>query len=319
MITAILVTYNRLEKLKITVERTLAQDALDSLLILDNASSDGTRIWLDSLQDKRVIVHHNEENTGGAGGFSLGMQLALEKTSSEWFVLYDDDAYPEENAFAKFRELTEEQNFDGAAAAVYYPDGTICEMNRPSWDPFRHPKKLRQTILSVLGIGKKREAFHVPNSAYQEQKSLSIDSSSFVGFFIKSEWVARLPPLNPDLFIYGDDMLYSLVFTKAGGKHLFLSTVKFNHACTVSKEDKNEFYVPMWKAYFAYRNGLILYRYVAGKWFYPISLLKMCQWLAAVRKYGNKKDYLKLWMSACRDGMIRNFEVNPLEIMKKYR
>lgn len=318
MITAILVTYNRLEKLKVTVERTLAQDALDSLLIIDNASSDGTRGWLDSLQDKRVIVHHNEENTGGAGGFSLGMQLALEKTSSEWFVLYDDDAYPEENAFAKFTELAEEQNFDGAAAAVYYPDGTICEMNRPSWDPFRHPKKLRQTILSMLGIGKKREAFHVPNSAYQEQKSLSIDSSSFVGFFIKSEWVARLPPLNPDLFIYGDDMLYSLAFTKAGGKAFFLPQVKFGHDCTAFVQNEPEVYTPMWKAYFTYRNGLILYRYVAGKWFYPICLLKMLQWLIVIKKYDNKKLYIKLWVNSCKDGFTKNLNKNPIDIIKKY-
>ncbi|MGG5901449.1 glycosyltransferase, partial [Escherichia coli] len=65
--TALIVTFNRLGKLKKTVEETLKLE-FTNIVIVNNGSTDGTQAWLSSIVDTRVIVLTLTENTGGAGG-----------------------------------------------------------------------------------------------------------------------------------------------------------------------------------------------------------------------------------------------------------
>ena len=313
-IAAVIVTHNRCQKLQHTLAATLAQP-FTAVIVVDNASTDGTRAWLAGQHDPRLHFILSEQNSGGAGGFAQGMTTALNH-DPDWLVCYDDDAYPAPDALQQFTAL-DLSNTDSAAAAVYYPDGRICEMNRPSYNPFWHPRKLLRTALGVF-TGRARGAFHVTDSAYQSAEALPIDSSSFVGFFVRADWVRRLPLPEPGLFIYGDDVLYTLNLTKHGARHRFLPTVRFIHDCSTFQTARRGYH-PLWKAYFTYRNGLLIYRMAAGVWFYPVALLKALLWLAAVRHYRNKRRYLHLWWQAVRDGIRQDLSRDPAIIIQQYQ
>jgi hypothetical protein len=313
-LTAVIVTHNRCQKLQHTLAATLAQP-FSAIIVVDNASTDGTRAWLAGQHDPRLHLILSEQNSGGAGGFAQGMIAAL-NYDPDWLVCYDDDAYPAPDALQQFTAL-DLGNTDSAAAAVYYPDGRLCEMNRPSYNPFWHPRKLLRTALGVF-TGRARGAFHVTDSAYQGAEALPIDSSSFVGFFVRADWVRRLPLPEPGLFIYGDDVLYTLNLTKHGARHRFLPTVRFIHDCSTFQTARRGYH-PLWKAYFTYRNGLLIYRMAAGVWFYPVALLKALLWLAAVRHYRNKRRYLRLWWQAVRDGIRQDLSRDPAIIIQQYQ
>src|SRR5690554_1569224 len=77
---AVVVTHNRLAQLKVTLARLLANAAQDlmAVVVVDNASSDGTTDWLSTQDDPRLLVHCSELNQGGAGGFATGIALARE-------------------------------------------------------------------------------------------------------------------------------------------------------------------------------------------------------------------------------------------------
>ena len=311
-LTAVIVTHNRCQKLQHTLAATLAQP-FSAIIVVDNASTDGTRAWLAGQHDPRLHLILSEQNSGGAGGFAQGMIAAL-NYDPDWLVCYDDDAYPAPDALQQFTAL-DLGNTD--SAAVYYPDGRLCEMNRPSYNPFWHPRKLLRTALGVF-TGRARGAFHVTDSAYQGAEALPIDSSSFVGFFVRADWVRRLPLPEPGLFIYGDDVLYTLNLTKHGARHRFLPTVRFIHDCSTFQNARRGYH-PLWKAYFTYRNGLLIYRMAAGVWFYPVALLKALLWLAAVRHYRNKRLYLRLWWQAVRDGIRQDLSRDPAIIIQQYQ
>ena len=313
-LTAVIVTHNRCQKLQHTLAATLAQP-FSAIIVVDNASTDGTRAWLAGQHDPRLHLILSEQNSGGAGGFAQGMIAAL-NYDPDWLVCYDDDAYPAPDALQQFTAL-DLGNTDSAAAAVYYPDGRLCEMNRPSYNPFWHPRKLLRTALGVF-TGRARGAFHVTDSAYQSAEALPIDSSSFVGFFVRADWVRRLPLPEPGLFIYGDAVLYTLNLTKHGARHRFLPTVRFIHDCSTFQTARRGYH-PLWKAYFTYRNGLLIYRMAAGVWFYPVALLKALLWLAAVRHYRNKRLYLRLWWQAVRDGIRQDLSRDPAIIIQQYQ
>lgn len=72
--TALIVTFNRLGKLKKTVEETLKLE-FTNIVIVNNGSTDGTQAWLSSIVDTRVIVLTLTENTGGAGALKQEVSI----------------------------------------------------------------------------------------------------------------------------------------------------------------------------------------------------------------------------------------------------
>ena len=76
---AFVLTRNRKELLAECVRALLAQThPVDQVIVLDNASTDGTEEHLRAeglLDDPRVRFERREENTGGAGGYREGVRL----------------------------------------------------------------------------------------------------------------------------------------------------------------------------------------------------------------------------------------------------
>lgn len=311
---AVVVSFNRLEQLEQGVAALLAEPVC-GVVVVDNGSTDGSREWLATQDDERLRVLRPERNLGGAGGFEVGFREALEAFSPDWLVCFDDDARPTPGALAHFLEQ-DLRGIDGAAAAVYYPDGRICEMNRPSWNPFWHGKLLMRTLLGLLS-GRSRQGFHVPDRCYQSEETLDIDSSSFVGCFVRAEKVRGIGLPRGELFIYGDDIIYTLSLRKAGGRHVFLPGVRFVHDCKVELHAAKSI-TPLWKAYYTYRNGLVMYRIAAGPWFALVLPVKALSWLLAVRHYAHKRRYLDLWWKAITDALRGRTRRPHEELIRRY-
>lgn len=295
---AVVVTYNRLEKLRATVARLLETPAelLSAVLVVDNASSDGTGAWLDSLDDPRLVVCHSAENLGGAGGFEIGMRQAVETLDPDWIVVMDDDARPRPGALAAFHAL-DPSRWDAVAAAVYFPDGEICEMNRPSRNPFWHGHEFRRTLL-----GGGRSGFHITPEDYAGP-GRAIDVASFVGLFVSRAAIARVGYPDGRLFVYGEDGIFTLGLSKAGGRIGFEPSVAFEHDCSTFEGQRGRFR-PLWKVYYYHRNLMLLYRMAAGWLFWPALLVILPKWLSKVRHHGgDKRTYLRLLGRAVRDGL----------------
>lgn len=64
LVTIITVAYNALEALKQTAASTLAQDYRNTeYIIVDGASTDGTKEWLEEINDARITASQNTEHT----------------------------------------------------------------------------------------------------------------------------------------------------------------------------------------------------------------------------------------------------------------
>lgn len=141
-VAAVIVTFNRLEKLPRTIESVLSQTHECSwVLVINNGSSDGTFEYLNELNDPRIIVRHLQENRGGAGGFEYGMALGYE-LGADYVWIMDDDCYPEPPALERLLvsrlEVAESlgKPVPFACSVVKAIDGSLCEMNNPitTWD-----------------------------------------------------------------------------------------------------------------------------------------------------------------------------------------
>jgi len=308
---AVIVSYNRLSKLKVAIERLLqsSPSQLKALIVIDNASTDGTTAWLADHNDSRVVALHMEKNVGGAGGFAAGMTLAKERFDPDWMLLMDDDASPAPNALETFH-ATAPERWEALAAAVYYPDGKICEMNRPSRNPFWSLSVFLRTAIHG------RDGFHIPHEDYKLTDRKLIDVTSFVGFFVSRAGVELVGLPRAGLFLYGDDSIYTLTLSERGGRIAFAPDIHFDHDCTTFTAEEGRF-TPLWKAYYYHRNLLILYRRAAGLFFWPALGVIIPRWIfKIVRHQGMRYRFMILLKHALRDGILNRTNVSHETVLQ---
>ena len=301
LLAAIVVTHNRLEQLQTTLARLLNED-VDRVVVVDNASSDGTRAWLESRDDPRLHVLSLAENRGGAGGFEAGMIAARKNFDPTWIALMDDDARPHSGAMARFRQAAEtlDTNVGAVAAAVFYPNGSLCEMNRPSRNPFWNMGLLLRTLVSGS-----RQGFHLGDAAFAKDAGPApIDVASFVGYFVHRDTIAKVGFPEGGLFIYGDDVLYSLRLRRAGLQIMLLPDIRFEHDCGTM--GRGFIYYPLWKIYYHCRNGVSIARQAAGPIVFPFALAYYVTiWWRRGKHYqaDERSQYRRLLWQGLRDGL----------------
>lgn len=195
-VAAVVVTFNRLEKLKTVIASIEAQThPVETVFVIDNASTDDTGAYLASLETSIPLqIVTMESNSGGAGGFSEGMLRGYASGADHVWIM-DDDCYPRPEALAKLidgfdgavRELGEDVPF--ACSVVEFTDGSICEMNNPvtTWDWGR---------LLVKG-----------------QRNVMVTACSFVSVLIPRWAIAEYGLPYSEYFIWFDDREYTLRLT----------------------------------------------------------------------------------------------------------
>ncbi|MDP5220752.1 glycosyltransferase [Ruegeria sp. 2205SS24-7] len=308
---AVVVTHNRLAKLQPTLSHLqMAGPAhLSAIVVVDNACSDGTADWLSTCSDPRLHVVTSAENLGGAGGFEMGMRHAVQYLNPDWLVVMDDDAYPDPVTLARFHALPRAQD-TAYAAAVYFPDGHICEMNRPSCNPFWSPTRFLRTLT------RGRDGYHIPRSAYDVEAPCPIDLTSFVGLFLSRQIVEDTGYPDPGLFLYGDDVIYTLTLRRRGWKILFDPALRFEHDFSTFEAQGPQTIRPLWKVYYFCRNRLLMYRAAAPLLFWLLLPMLGLKWHLAGRRYGADKPlYLHLLRRALRDAAARDTDLSHGEVL----
>jgi glycosyltransferase involved in cell wall biosynthesis len=90
-ISVVIATYNRARTLPRAVDSVLAQQGANfELIVIDDASTDGTTAYLSSLDDPRIVARRAQNNLGPGGARNFGLELARAPVVA---FLDSDDAY----------------------------------------------------------------------------------------------------------------------------------------------------------------------------------------------------------------------------------
>jgi dTDP-4-dehydrorhamnose reductase len=99
----LVLTYDRRDLLRNCLKAIAAQSLpCDAVLVIDNGSTDGTSEML-AAEFPWVEMCQTAKNIGAAGGFSLGMRLAVESGAEHVWVM-DDDVIPDHDALERLAE-----------------------------------------------------------------------------------------------------------------------------------------------------------------------------------------------------------------------
>jgi GT2 family glycosyltransferase len=191
-VVAVVVTWNRRALLEESLAAVRAQThPPDVVVVVDNASTDGTDALLAGLVDEPdVEVLTLTSNTGGAGGFAAGMERALtHRPDLVW--LLDDDTVPTPTAAEHLVRAWSGYSAGRPsllASRVVWTDGRDHPMNTPRPKPGARTAERR--FAAAVGC--------VP-----------IRSASFVSIMCDAAVVAERGLPVADYFLWNDDFEYS--------------------------------------------------------------------------------------------------------------
>jgi GT2 family glycosyltransferase len=283
----VLVTYNRLEKLKTTLASFDKQTCSpDYIMIVNNASTDGTdqylAEWKSVAKPYQKIVFTSKVNTGGSGGFYKGLSEAL-KLDADWIWVSDDDAYPYEDALEQASRFLDSYSGDKLAAICgeVLTDGKIDTGHRRNFIPH----------------GLKLQALPVPESEYQKE-SFEINQFSYVGSVISKKAMESVGVTNKNYFIHYDDTEHSLRLSKYG-KILCVPAIKINHD-TATYVDLDA-YAASWQKYYDYRNLMDMIREIYPKKYSDYQYFVYQSKIAFYKLFGMKKEQRDILAAAMED------------------
>jgi GT2 family glycosyltransferase len=199
-VVAVVVTWNRRSLLEESLAALADQShRLHGVVVVDNASTDGTGALLDASYPDLDVVHLRE-NTGGAGGFAVGIERALTHDPDLVWLL-DDDTVPTPTAaeglvraWTTYGGPTRStgSTSDGRpavlASRVVWTDGRDHPMNTPRRKP---------------GVSRHE------SDAAAEVGCVPIRSASFVSIMCDARVVRERGLPIADYFLWNDDFEYS--------------------------------------------------------------------------------------------------------------
>ncbi len=284
-ICAVIVTYNRLDKLKNSLKCFSDQlRKADEVIVVDNASTDGTSDWLSGWKEEvesfKKTVINTGSNLGGSGGFYTGLKYASE-SDCDWVWVSDDDAYPRADALKVAEEFLTSHAGENISAicSVVNEEGEISLNHRKNYY-VRHGRI--ETELIPLGAYK-REFF--PLNAF-----------SYVGTIISIPKLREVGLTKKEYFIWHDDAEHSLRLSEKG--HIYCVTgIVVDHDCVSVSTTLS------WKEYYGNRNVLDMYKNHFGAFEYRRFVLRCIVKSCYLWIFAKNKEYARVFSRAVRDGI----------------
>ena len=314
---AVVVTYNRKAMLEKCIDALKKQTYKDmSILVVDNASTDGTAEYLESIESDKIAYVNTGSNLGGAGGFYVGVKEAYER-DAQWVWLMDDDVIPYTNALEELINATRVVRGKASffASAVLSMDGQA--MNTP-------------------GIDLRVKNGYPYWYEYLDHGIIKINAATFVSIMVKRDAIARCGYPCKDFFIWGDDSEYTKRLYRHYANAYFVGKSKVIHmregaaALSIYSETnpnrvKMYFYMvrntlTYTKEYAdkkAYRKKLNEYRKDCWKLFFSRDKLKWLK-IKTIRKGINAYIFKKYNYEAFEKRLDINYDYSKSKIPKTY-
>ena len=275
---AVVVTYNRCELLKKAIYALKNQTfQLDTILVINNGSTDGTKKWLEE-QDGLLVI--TQENLGGSGGFWRGIKEAY-ALGADYIWCMDDDVHPYDDCLEQYMRVMPEEG--GILAPQRLLDGKDIVyggecLHFNFFNPFATLKK----------DAMETDVNHADNT-------MSVEAIAFEGPIISRSVVEKIGLPERELFIFWDDTEYSYRAFKNHFQILYVKKAKFY------KEDLLQKRMPSvkrsWKYPYMLRNeAYFVQKYTSFPFNLFLNTKLFCKYIGGLSYHLIKRDGKYNWI-----------------------
>lgn len=274
---------------------------LPDILVIDNASSDGTVAAI-KQQFPGINIISNTENLGGTGGFNTGLAWAFEQPEGKYDYLWllDNDVVVHKNALIELVNILD-QNPDAAIAGstmlqLDYPwqineMGAFVDRERGTLVLNRHFEQIISWRNKPIDELLKADA-DLTELLIHCRPCMDVDYVAAASLLIRAP-IAKQAGLWMDFFIHFDDVEWCLRI--AGMGHRILASAKslIWHLSAAAK-------VPSWVLYYDNRNIL----YLLAKHSNAGAIKRVTRWITKKALYYSllgKQDLAQLHLDGISD------------------
>lgn len=300
-IITVIVTYNRIDLLKQCIEGLINSTYKTDILIVNNNSNDGTKEYLDSVQNEyknvKFYIYNLKENLNGAGGFNYGIRMAA-LLPYEYIWIMDDDCIVNPDSLYALISAGEKLNgdFGFLSSKVLWTDGSICKTN-----------------VQRRSVARKIKDFSSP--------IVQVDYASFVSLLVKREDVIKVGLPIKEFIIWTDDLEWTRRFTfkkinkDAKPGYLVNNSVvthkcKNNFGVTIVKDTSDRIdrykYIYRNDVYCFKKEGIRGYIYIIARNFYHILKILL-------ESKNDKIEKIKTILLGFNEGIKFNPEIEYVE------
>jgi len=255
-VAAVVVAYNRRELLLECLAAVAAQTRpVDVVVVVDNASTDGSAETVRSAHPD-ADVRGLRVNTGGAGGFAVGIERAVVAHAADLVWIMDDDTVPQPTALEALLEVRgAEPGLTLLASRALWTDGSEHPMNTPK------PR------IGARRVARDRAAAH---------GAIPVRSASFVSALVSADAIREHGVPIADYFIWNDDFEYTTRLLRRGEGWYVPASVVVHKTKALGSSDAD----PGERFYFEVRNKLWLFRFAAANF----AWWEWCLYVAATAR-----------------------------------
>jgi len=242
-----ILTYNRKELLSQCLTAVASQThPCDRIIVVNNASVDDTEEFLEREWGDRVEILTLSRNIGAAGGYAMGIRAGYQ-SGAELLWVMDDDVIPDAEALEK---LMDARRF---LQAQQEPFPYLCSVIRTS----------NGLMTNTTGIDLRfNEIWDYNWPKYLDRSIVPINRATFCATLLPRETLRDYGTLISEMFIWGDDVEYTLRASKAApgylvGESKALHLRKIEGDLSIFNETDP---VRIGYHYFRVRNGLFIAR-----------------------------------------------------------
>jgi len=210
-IASVTIAYNGARMLPRQMDALLAQArTLQEIVVVDNASSDGTAAML-AQRYPQVTVLRMKENAGAAGAWARGLSYAALEKRHDWVWSFDDDSVP--NSFVLANLLDGIGSLNGTQSEV----GIVAPMPVHQKTGTCYPPLLWQN------------GFVRPSANHMQTPLWFADLIIASGCLVRREVVAKIGLPRADFFMDFFDYEYSLRARSNGYKIAVIPNAELDH------------------------------------------------------------------------------------------
>lgn len=288
-VAAVVVTFNRKILLEETINALLKSSyKLNEIIIVNNASTDGTEEVLNKYANEIVVLNLNQ-NIGGAGGFNEGIKSAYNRGNDLIWIM-DDDTIVKEDTLLKMVEKIQYiglPNLGYLCSNVLWKDETPCLMNVP-----RTHKVFNDSL---------------------ENSMIRIQNSTFVSMLISRKAIKECGLPIKEFFIWSDDTEYTKRLGKKFKNYLVTDSIvihKMNNnlgADIIRDTERLERYV------FSYRNKFYIGKKYGSKELIKYLLMFIMVMFKVILKSEKKIKKIIIMFKGFFKGLVFNPKIEMME------
>ena len=292
-VAVVVVTYNRIVLLKECLEALEKQSYPCDILVVDNASTDGTEEYIRTIKNKCKNLYYKNTgaNIGGAGGFNFGMRWAV-KDRYEYVWVMDDDCIAQPITLEKFIDTDSNLggNYGFLSSKVLWKDNNICTMNIQRETMFSNVKSFNKPLCNIV-------------------------MASFVSLFIPVRVIKEIGLPIKEFFIWTDDWEYTRRISRKYPCYLVNDSIVVHKSLSnLGANIANDSIDRLNRYFYLYRNDVYLYKREGIKGFlYEVIRLSLHIFRIFMNGKNNKFKRLKYVFNGTKAGLKFNPKIEYVE------